>query len=568
MKRGIIMTPIAKAFIFMALSLAIPSVLYAQEYENTPVTVSREKVRVDGQVCYSHIVLEKQTLYSICKAYSVSIEDVYKYNPSVKENGLKKNSIILIPAVSEIQEKVAEEAVQPEIKNEPKPEVKAEPQRTETRKIHTVKWFEDIEGIAAKYGVSVEALMKANSLTGRKLSKRQKLIIPLPGEYETETETAVNDTIPQLPEMAEADTLASDNDDRGLFPGAFSKKTVDVSLLLPLKATGSTSSRQNMDFYSGVLLAVYDLSKEGIKTDLSVYDVADGQLPVTEERIMDSDIVIGPVASADISRLFTMAPDARAVVSPLDPRAGELIAGRPAMIQAPTPHADQYDDLVSWIKEDMRPGERCLVITEKGARQTDAVRGMMAAIDSSGITYSPLSYSILEGRNVTESLEYLMAENATNRVYIASESEAFVNDVVRNLNLMIHKKYDVVLYAPSKIRSFETIEVDNFHNAHLHVSTAYYIDYEDAMVKDFLLRYRALFNTEPTQFAFQGYDVAKFFITMCSKYGNRWMDKLDGQTKEMLQSTFRFTKTTDGGYVNKGVRRIIYNDGWTVTKVR
>lgn len=110
------MTPIAKAFIFMALSLAIPSVLYAQEYENTPVTVSREKVRVDGQVCYSHIVLEKQTLYSICKAYGVSIEDVYKYNPSVKENGLKKNSIILIPAVSEIQEKVAEEAAQPEIR--------------------------------------------------------------------------------------------------------------------------------------------------------------------------------------------------------------------------------------------------------------------------------------------------------------------------------------------------------------------------------------------------------------------------------------------------------------------
>ena len=41
----------------------------AQEYQNTPVTVSTEKVRNNGQVFYSHIVLEKQTLYSICKAY-------------------------------------------------------------------------------------------------------------------------------------------------------------------------------------------------------------------------------------------------------------------------------------------------------------------------------------------------------------------------------------------------------------------------------------------------------------------------------------------------------------------
>ena len=133
---------------------------------------------------------------------------------------------------------------------------------------------------------------------------------------------------------------------------------------------------------------------------------------------------------------------------------------------------------------------------------------------------------------------------------------------------MIHKKYDVVLYAPSKIRSFETIEVENFHNSSLHVSLGYYIDYESAMVKDFLLRYRALFNTEPTQFAFQGYDVARYFITMCSRYGGRWMDRIEGETSPMLQSTFRFVKAEDGGYTNTGVRRIIYDNGWTVRKVR
>ena len=32
----------------------------AQEYNNTPVTVSKEKVRIGGKVCYSHIVMERQ----------------------------------------------------------------------------------------------------------------------------------------------------------------------------------------------------------------------------------------------------------------------------------------------------------------------------------------------------------------------------------------------------------------------------------------------------------------------------------------------------------------------------
>lgn len=559
MKRQDIRIFIAKTF--MAIAICIPSLLNAQEYENTLVEVSKEKVRIDGQVCYSHIVLERQTLYSISKAYGVSIEDIYKYNPIVKQNGLKKNSIIVIPAVEEVMKK--EDAADAEQATGVRKEQMAQKEAKTRQKTHIVKWFEDLEGIAAKYGVTAEAIMKANNLKGRKLSKRQKLTIPEPGEYEDIIITETDST--DLKVMADTLSIA----DSGCYEEpVFWKKEVDMSLLLPLKATGTSGSRQNMDFYSGILLAIYDMAKEGVSTNLEVYDVADGNMASAAGRIRNSDIVIGPISAADITDLYELVPDIKAIVSPLDPKAGELVSGRESMIHVPTPHMIQYNDLVSWIKEEMKPEDRCLVITEKGARPSDAIIGMTAAIDSSGVEYSPLSYSILEGRNVTESLEYLMTETGTNRVYIASESEAFVNDVVRNLNLMIHKKYDVVLYAPSKIRSFETIEVENFHNASLHVSMGYYIDYDNAMVKSFLLKYRALFNTEPTQFAYQGYDIAKYFITMYSKYGNRWMDKLDEQKSSMLQSTFDFKKTEDGGHTNNGVRRIIYENGWKVRKVR
>ena len=43
----------------------------AQVYEAPPVTVSTEKVRIGGETYYSHKVIEKQTLYSISKAYGV-----------------------------------------------------------------------------------------------------------------------------------------------------------------------------------------------------------------------------------------------------------------------------------------------------------------------------------------------------------------------------------------------------------------------------------------------------------------------------------------------------------------
>lgn len=577
MQKGII-RPILSLMAAIAIGSGFAAELYAQEYESTPVTISKEKLRIGDQVCYSHIVLERQTLFSICQAYNVTLEDIYKYNPSVKEKGLQKNSILRIPvkeAAEELKSEPAAEAasapLQEVITETGKPQEPG-PETAETsRRIHTVKWYEDLDVIADKYGVTVEAIMKANGLKGRKLSRRQQLVIPAPGEViETEEITepvADNHVSIQTDTVQIADTVVKE-EKKGLADFLFPKKETSLSLLLPFKATGSTSSTGNMDFYSGVLMAVYDMAEEGYDTQLNVYDTAGGKMPVTKERLEESDIVIGPVSPTEISQAFETGPDAKAIVSPLDQRALSLVESYRAMIQAPTPHYVLYNDLIAWIKEDMDFSDRLLVISEKGAKQTETVVEMKAAIDSSGLEYKPLSYSILEGRNVTGSLEYLMTESGTNRVYIASDSEAFVNDVVRNLNVMIHKKYEVVLYAPSRIRNYETIEVENFHNASLHISAGYHIDYDDARVQEFLLKYRALFNTEPTQFAFQGYDLASYFIELNARYGSRWYERLDEADKSMLQSTFRFRRDGNGGYVNTGVRRIIYGEDWTVKKIR
>jgi hypothetical protein len=163
-----------------------------------------------------------------------------------------------------------------------------------------------------------------------------------------------------------------------------------------------------------------------------------------------------------------------------------------------------------------------------------------------------------------------MTKEGINRVVIASESEAFVNDAVRNLNLIVHNKYNVVLYAPAKIRTFETIEVENFHNTSLHASLSYYINYDnDSGVKDFIKKYRAMFRTEPTQFAFQGYDLTRYFIGLITQYPTNWMAYLtegDG-TSETLQSHFDFTRNGYGGYVNGGVRRIEYRKDYSIIEV-
>lgn len=561
----------------LMLSLTAQQRLDAQTYVNTPVEISKEKVRIDGKICYSHIVLERQTLYSISKAYGVTLEDIYRFNPTVKEVGLKKNSIIIIPSQDAIKSSVTvqmpEPAKAPEaVKEEPAvkrpekprqaPEVKA-PVKEKTRRIHIAKWYEDLDVIAEQYGVTVDDIMKANNLTGRKLVKRQKLIIPYPGE-ETVTKPTVVAEVAPTPQVPAEETVAEVVDSVTIEPVS----KVNLSLVMPLTNSEGEPHRNNMDFYCGALLAVYDMANEGIDCNLNVCDIMNADSGFDMESLTKSDMIIGPVSTADLTRMFNAVPAGTTVVSPLDPRAEKLITEHSSMIQIPTPHQVQNRDLIKWMEEDFTEGDRAVMITEKGARQTGIVNIMKEALDSSSLAYQTFSYSILEGRDVTEALTGLMSEEGKNRIVIASESEAFVNDVVRNLNLLIYNNLDIVLYAPSKIRGFDTIEVENLHKTSTHVSLAYYVDYESPLVKEFLLKYRALFNTEPNQFAFQGYDVTRYFASQYTKAGKNWKEGLDGNETEMLQSTFMLRRQPSGGHLNNGIRRIVYDNGYSIKRVK
>ncbi len=556
-----------------AIALAAAFNAGAQTYVAPPVKISEQKVKIDGKVYYSHIVEERQTVYSICKAYNVSQEELFAANPGLEQNGLKKNAIINIPVVAPQKEEVKEKV------RDEKPKETYTSENADVQKIHTVRWYEGLSDIAAKYGVSVEAIKAANGLKDNKLKNRQKLVIPTAEHAETliaATTPAEEGTRVECWETEEEDMeIERAFDDRAdstaniVAPVEYiSKNKIEAIALLPLKASGNTSSRSNMDFYSGILMAVRELGKSGINVELDVHDISNGSFGATKHELENCDVVIGPVNAGDITKLYSLAPGIKALISPLDPKAESLVQNYSTMIHAPAPRMAQYEDMAQWIKEDLKPGDRVLVISEKEARANDEGKLMKAAIDSAGIAYTSFSYSILDGRNVQEPIESRMTAEGVNRVVVASESEAFVNDVVRNINLTILHEYNVVLYGAAKIRTFETIEIENFHNANLHSSLTYYIDYEEDNVKDFIMKYRALFKTEPTQFAFQGYDVARHFLGLCAKYGDNWMSILENTGSDMLQSRFEAERTGSGGFSNSGIRRIEYKDGYSIKVIR
>lgn len=548
---GIIL--VATTAVILACMAAAPT-LRAQAYEPVPVTVSTEKVNVNGKVYLAHTVLERQTLYSIAKAYGVSIDDIYEANPTLQRTGLLKGSIILIPCK---EQPASEEVYIPE---------------EGTYKEHLVKWYETIDDIAAMYGLSTDALMEFNHLDSPKLNRRQVLYIPLTEEEmiaaaEAATQTPEDNTPTVLP--AETDTVTVREFEIGddvivtVEDPIVGKSTVNMALVLPFNAEGRASS-MNMDFYAGVLLALRDLQAEGIYTHLSAFDTKSA-IP-SAYQLSKNDFVLGPVSLQDLNTVLERVGEETTVISPLDQKAIVLRDTFPNFIQAPSYIENQYLELAQWLEEGFKEGETIILMSEKGGSAT--CTALKEALTQKGLHFEILFYNVSEGSRIPARLASMMQKGRMNHVVVASENEGFVADAMRNLSIMNNRGYKVTSYGTSKLRLLDSVDNNYYHQTSLHLTTAYYVDYDDAEVNRFILAFRALYNTEPSQFAFQGYDTAHYFISMIAQYGDKWKNYLDKNKVRMLHLDFLFNKNENGSLSNGAIRRIIYNPDMSMIMVK
>ena len=607
----------------VSLAGAAPEV-FAQDYQPVPVTISRSQVSMNGKTYYAHIVLERQTIYGITRAYGVTEEDLYAANPMLQENGLKAGTVIYVPVVSEqkggtVKEKpvvvketkpVEKKETKPVEKKETKPvEKKEKPVVVDTKPAptpnadgfieHTVKWFEDIYDVAKAYGVTAEQIMAANGLKSSRISKRQTLLVPVtdqakesvaakaatlsksaalqpevaqaaPEEVEnpvvSQPEPVV--TIPEEEKPAEAKAEETDAEDAedGILDWLTGKGSAEIALILPFNAAGR-ASEANMDFYSGVLMALRDLEKEGIKSTLNVFDLQAG-VPSSYD-LGKNDFVLGPITETDLTTILGVTGGQVPVISPLDQRAGDLADSRKGFIQAPSSADSQYAELAAWAAEDLERGDKIILVSETTSNGSTAPAvGVRKALVAAGTPFDGVSWTQSQGRSLPASLTSQLTKGGVNRIIVASEKEGFVADIARNINILLGRGYKVVMYAPSKVRTFESVDSSIYHQDHLHICSPYFADYETSQVKAFVRAYRALYRTEPSQFAFQGYDLAHYFAKVVAKYGNRWTRALPRVVENGLHTDFRFEKTSAGSFRNTGIRRIVYDTDYSTYLVK
>ena len=537
--------------------------------QNVPqITVSQEKVKVNGNVMFVHKVKGGETLYSLAKVYNVTIDDIVRHNESLKA-GLKEGSTIYIPS----REPATEPAVEPVVEStHATVKATAAPQgwtlskeniKKYSRKKHKVKWFEKLSDIAAKYKVEEEAIVAMNSLESTVVKKKQVLYIPN-GDFiallkdNTTTSQQVTDETPGQVVKVE---IAENDEDADIIPNP--GKNAELTYILPLRLKDTIKPDSNfMDFYSGALLAADTLKGLGYNLTLNIIDqhMYGSINGIIEGGLIDGKkLIIGPVKAQDLENMLSSVDKGSTVISPMDMNSAYLAAENENFIQAPPVPEVQLENLIDLFASKCNLSNSALIIYEKDGADTALVNDVLRLLDARSVIYNKFSYGVLEGREVLDKIMYALEPGLDNLVLVPSNSEAFVSDVVRNLNLLhtnpaTEKKRSITLFGTSRWRSFETIEVDYFHRLNLHLCLPYFVDYNAPLVKKFLMKYRALFNSEPSPYAFQGFDVTMMSVGM------------PHITTQIRYNLVKDNKNT--GIRNTGTVNIVYDNNYGVSVIK
>ncbi len=448
---------------------------------------------------------------------------------------------------------------------------------------HKVKWYEDAQTICNRHGISMDELLKANSLQySTDIKPGMTIVIPARKAAKSASETAAPQSAAKAagagaataaapvalaaggaPSQPADSLMQSAADTLALADSGYVKRHLLAGLALPLNGAEGGSEKY-ADFYGGALLAIDELSQNnGLGVDLVFVDTQEEKN--SWNKFSDCDFVVGPVSGDDLKEALRVLPREVTVVSPLDPRCEALLPFHSNLIQAPTPGSRQWEQSIAWLKREFKGRDKFFVLYEKDSAEEKPGSAINALVDSCGISAVKYSYKILDGRDVADQLieQFSQVPDAVNRVLIASDNQAFVNDAVRNLRILRHNGCNVVLYAPARIKSFETIDVENLHSLSLRMSATYNVDYDNPAVQRFLLKFRALYNTEPSAFAFQGYDLMKYMLILKSGSPDNWENQAISKRTDLLQESFLLKKQGQG-WINSATRGVVYGSGYNL----
>ncbi len=326
-----------------------------------------------------------------------------------------------------------------------------------------------------------------------------------------------------------------------------------------------------LQFYEGFMMAAKDLEKEGLKLDLKVFDVTENT--ATAERALNEiegqelDLIVGPF----FGKSFTVIEDYAktkgiTVVNPLSNRESVIVdspnvvkvkPGNVGLIMAVTNLVKNHysnanvfivsrEETTDSVFLDQLERHLNLAVNEEVvvssnellqfARHESELREMgsrlVPTVEVEGQVYSTTDLESGQDDKVVlpnsvkhypfsdlNSVKSQLSGVRNNLIVAYGDNNVFATQMLNSL-AKTADRYPITLVCIPDWAKFEKLLVDNLLKMNAIYISDFFVDYQNDAVKDFVLRFRNRYASEPQDYAFEGYDLAYYFLSALMRYGS------------------------------------------------
>lgn len=543
------------------LILIVPLFLLSciSQAQQTPVAKSDSTAKIEGEVYVIHQVEPRQTLFSIAKTYEVRLSRIAFDNPGVLD-GLKLGQYlkILQSALGETKEEVSESQEKLELDGD--------------YVLYTVPKQQTLYAISKEYNTTISAILDANPELADGLKVGATIRIPTPKIFGDKILQADRQEMKiemvGLPDIVRKHVTPSTGQ-------AYQPTIARVTLMLPLyleivsdtfdikmvseeEVKSFEKSEIGLQFYEGFLLALDSLKRVGFNVDVKVVDTENRPWLVKDMiakgKFGATDLIIGPLYSKVFSEVAEHAyKKCIPIVSPTI-KGDYVLQGNPYAYRLIPSERTSLVEMGRYLSASDSTNNMILHYgAEDEAAMVTKFREGLAS--GGGQPASFPSYNIYKLGN--DSIRNRLSLVKRNNLVVLSNNQVKLAKLVRKLSDWSEDAY-IVAYAPNSWQGYKNLEVDHFDELRTHMPVPFFIDYESLEVQYFVQKFRAKFNSEPSTFAFRGYDVAMHFIRNLAGIKEDGPEYMESVEETGLQSVFGWRRIEDGGFENTRSQMVDY----------
>nr|WP_317631964.1 LysM peptidoglycan-binding domain-containing protein [uncultured Flavobacterium sp.] len=505
----------------------------------TPPSSVVSATKPEGKVLnLYHTVEPKETKFGIAKRYGISVAELEKLNPEIKEN-LEKGAVVRLNAQTPVYT--------------PGAKITDAPAKIVSNEDYVIQPKETLFSLSKMSGMSQENFLKLNPelKDGVKIG----MTIKMPS---TADNYKISVSKPQV-DLSKKLTKAQTKNLVMLLPFNADKVGTNKDVTIQDQLKKDKFLNMTLDFYAGALVAIDSAKKMGLPLKVHILDSKETKTSsnvvglVNNGTFNKADAIVGPFFQNHVETLAGMLEsNGIPVVSPLSNEKGKPISN---LYQAMPSAEDVKKKMVDYMFAN-NGNIIAVVDAKKGSVRRYLTESFptikIAALNDSGMP-SP------------DALKAMLDKNRTNYIVLETESTGMVLNTCRTL-LNYYAEYPIQLVTLDKNETleFEEVPLDYLVKLKLlYPSVTRENDTQEATI--FAKNFKKYNNIMPGKFATRGFDVT--FDTILRLFNqDGYKASVEEVSSEQIENKFNYI-SIDGAYYNKGVYLMYYDEDLSIKEV-